>query len=66
MVADCFIEVCVKINDNLVLYTTALVVPDFGNVKFLLSTKSMSEIQTRIDIASKKIIMKKKSFIFMH
>ncbi len=38
--------------------------PDFGNVKFLLSTKSMSELETRIYIASNKIIMKKKSFIF--
>ncbi len=65
VVADSFIEVCFKINDNLVLRTTALIVPDFGNVKFLLSTKSMSELQTRIDIASKKIIMKKNSFIFI-
>ncbi len=41
-VADSFIEVCFKINDDLVLHTAALIVPDFSNVKFLLSTKSMS------------------------
>ncbi len=64
IVSDCFIEVCFKINEDLVLHTTALVVPDFSNIKFLLSTKSMSELQTRIDLASKKIVMKKKSFIF--
>ncbi len=64
IVTDKFIEVCFKINDDLILHTIALVVPHFGNVKFLLSTKSMSELQTRIDIASKRIIMKKKSFIF--
>ncbi len=55
---------CFNINDNLVLHSTVLVVPDFGNVKFLLSTNSMSELQTRIDITSKKIIMKKKCLIF--
>ncbi len=29
VVAESFIEVCFKINDNLVLHTTALIVPDF-------------------------------------
>ncbi len=53
-----------KFSDDLVLHTTAPVVPEFGNVKFLLSTKSMPELQTSIDIASMKITMKKKSFIF--
>ncbi len=64
VMAESFIEVFFKINDNLVLHTTSLIVPDFGNVKFLMSTGSMSELQTVFYVASKKIIMKKKSFIF--
>ncbi len=64
IVSDKFIEVCFKINENLILHAIALVVQNFGNVKFLLSTKSMFELNTQIDIASKRIIMKKKSFIF--
>ncbi len=43
---------------------TALVVPDFGSVKFLLSISSMSQLNSEIDVSSRQISILKKSFVF--
>ncbi len=36
-VANKFIELCFRLKDEYILHTTALIVPDFGSVKFILS-----------------------------
>ncbi len=42
MIANMFIELCFRVKDDHILHTTALVVPDFGSVKFLLSISNMN------------------------
>ncbi len=63
IIVNQFIELCFRLKENYILHTIALV-PDFGSVKFLLSTPSMTQLNSVIDIASKKISVRKKSFIF--
>ncbi len=46
MNANKFIEICFKVNDDFILSTTALIVPDFGSVKFILSTTSMIQLNS--------------------
>ncbi len=58
MLANQFIELCFRV------HTTALVVPDFGSVKFLLSISSMNQVNSVIDVLSRQISIRKKSFIF--
>ncbi len=50
--------------DDYILHTTALVLPDFGSVKFLLSISSMDHLNTMIDVSSRQISICKKSFVF--
>ncbi len=33
--ANKFIKLCFRVKDDFILHTTALVIPDFGSVKFL-------------------------------
>jgi hypothetical protein len=61
---DKFIEVCFKVKDNYIMQTTALIVPDFGNVKFILSSGSMTQLKSIIDMSDLKISVHKKSFLF--
>ncbi len=58
MKANKFIELCFKVKDDYILHTTALVVLDFSSVKFLLS------ISSAIDVSSRQISIRKKSFVF--
>ncbi len=59
-----FIELCLKVKDDYILQTTALMLPDFGSVQFLLSISSMSQLNSVIDVNSRQITIWKKSFIF--
>jgi len=61
---DTFLEIQFKIKEGYMLRTTALVVPDFGNVDFILSTKTMEKLGSVIDLEEKKIKIRKKSFVF--
>ncbi len=62
--ANKFIELCFRVKDDFILYTTALVVPDFGSVKLLLSIFSMNHLNSVIDVSSRQISIRKKSFVF--
>ncbi len=62
--ANKFIELCFRVKDDYILHTTALVVPDFGSVKFLLSISSMDHLNGVIDVSSRQISIRKKSFVF--
>lgn len=62
--ADTFIEFCLKLKEGHYLQSTALVVPDFGNVKLIISNVTMSKMETVIDVASCKLKIRKKSFVF--
>ncbi len=62
--ANKFIELCFRVKDNFILITTALVVPDFGSVKFLLSISSMNYLNSVIDVSARQISICKKSFMF--
>ncbi len=59
-----FIELCFRVKDDYILHTTALVVPDFGSVKFLLSISSMDHLNSVIDVSAQQISIRKKSFVF--
>ncbi len=48
-----FIELCLRIKDDYILHITALVVPDFGSVKFLLSISSMDHLNSVIDVSAR-------------
>ncbi len=58
------IELCFRVKDDFILYTTALVVPDFGSVKFLFSISSINHLNSVIDVSSRQISICKKSFVF--
>ncbi len=62
--ANKFIELCFRVKDDYILHTTALVVPDFGSVKFLLSISIMNHLNSVIDVSSRQISIRKKSFVF--
>ncbi len=64
MKANKFIELCFRVKDDYILHTTALVVPDFGTVKLLLSVCSMNNLNSVIDVSSRNISIRKKSFVF--
>ncbi len=59
-----FIELCFRVKDDFILNTTALVVPDFSSVKFLFSISSVSLLKSVIDVSSRQISIRKKSFVF--
>ncbi len=63
MLANKFIELCFRLNMT-ILHTTALVVPDFGSVKFLLSISSMNQLNSMIDVSSRQISIRKKIIYF--
>ncbi len=50
MIANKFIELCFRVKDDYILHTTALMVPDFGSVKFLLSFSSMNQLNSMVDV----------------
>ncbi len=58
------IELCFRVKDDYILHTTALVVTDFGSVKFLLNISSMNHLNRMIDVSSRQISIRKKSFVF--
>ncbi len=62
--ANKFIELCFRVKDDFILTTTALVVPDFCSVKFLLSISSMKYLNSVIDVSARQISIRKKSFVF--
>ncbi len=62
--ANKFIELCFRVKYDFILTTTALVVPDFGSVKFLLSISSMNHLNSVIDVSARQISIRKKSFVF--
>ncbi len=62
--ANKFIELCFSVKDDSILHNTALVVPDFGSIKFLLSISSMNHLNSVIDVSSRQISIHKKSFVF--
>ncbi len=64
MVANKFIELCFRVKDDYILHTTALVVPDFSSVKFLLSISSMNQLNNVVDVSLRQISIRKKSFVF--
>ncbi len=47
-----------------ILSTTALIVPDFGSVKFILNTTSMIQLNSAIDLPSQRLNIRKNSFVF--
>ena len=59
---DRFLELCFKLPDHQVLFTTALIIPDFGTVKFLLSKNSMSCLEGLMDLRTDTIRFHKKEF----
>ncbi len=59
-----FMELCFRVKDDYILHSTALVVPDFGSVKFLLSISSMDHLNSVIDVSARQISIRKKSFVF--
>ncbi len=64
MKANKFIELCFRVKDDYILHTTALLVPDVGTVKLLLSICSMNNLNSVIDVSSRQISIRKKSFVF--
>ncbi len=64
LIANKFIELCFRVKDDYILQTTALVVADFGSVKFLLSISSMKQMNSVIDVYSRQITIRKKPFVF--
>ncbi len=62
MIANKFIELCFRVKDDYILHTTALVVPDFGSVKFLLSISSMNQLNSVVDVSSRQISIRKNHF----
>ncbi len=62
--ANKFIELCFRVKDDFILTITALVVLDFGSVKFLLSTLSMNHLNSVIDVSARQISIRNKSFMF--
>ncbi len=62
--ANKFIELCFRVKDDFILTTTALVVPHFGSVKFMLSISSMNHLNSVIDLSSRQISIHKKIFVF--
>ncbi len=64
MLANKFNELCFRLKDDYILHTTALVVPDFGSVQFLLSISSMNQLNSVIHVYSRQISIRKKSFVF--
>ncbi len=64
MLAVKFIELCFRQNDDYILHTTALVIHDFDSVQFLLSIYSMNQLNSVIDVNSRQILIRKKSFVF--
>ncbi len=62
--ANKFIELCCIVKDDFILNTTALVVPDFGSVKFLLSITNMNHLNSVIDVSARQISIHKKLFVF--
>ncbi len=59
-----FIESCFRVKYDFILITTALVVPDLGSVKFLLSISSKNHLNSVIDVSARQISIPKKSFVF--
>ncbi len=55
-----FKELCFRVKDDYILHTTALVIPDFGSVQFLLSISSMRQLNSVIDVNSRQISIRKK------
>ncbi len=64
IVANKFIELYFRVKDGYILHTTALVVPDFGSVKLLLSISSMNQLNSMIDVSSRQVSIGKRSFVF--
>ncbi len=62
--ANQFIELCFRVKNDFILTTTALVVPDLGSVKFLLSISTMNHLNNVIDVSARQILIRKKSFVF--
>ncbi len=58
------IELCLRVKDDFILNTTALVIPDFGSVKFLLSISSMNHLNSVIDVSLRQISIRKRLFVF--
>ncbi len=61
--ANKFIKLCFKVKDDFILTTTALVVPDFGSVKFLLSISSMNHLNGVIVVSARQISIGKKTVV---
>ncbi len=59
-----FIELCFRVKDDYILHNTALVVPDFGTVILLLNICGMNNLNSVIDVSSRQISIRKKSFAF--
>ncbi len=59
---DSFIEICFRLSSETVLFTTALLIKDFGSVKFLLSTNSMSKLDSILDLKDNVIKFRRKEF----
>ncbi len=62
--ANKFIELYFRVNDDFILTTTALVVPDFGSVKFLFSISSMNHLNSVIGVSARQISICKRLFVF--
>ncbi len=60
--ASKFIELSFIVKDGYILSITALIVPDFGSVKFISSTTSMIQLNSVIDIASQRVNIRKKTY----
>ncbi len=56
------IELCFR--DDFILTKSALVVPNFGSVNFLLSISSMNHLNSVIDVSTRQISIRKRSFVF--
>ncbi len=63
MIANGFVELCFRLNDDYILHTTTLVVPDFGSVQFLPSISSMNQLNSVIDVNSRLISIRKKNLV---
>ena len=59
---DRFIEVCFRLDEDNILFTTALIIPDFGSVKFILSKNSMTQLEGKINLKSDVAKFHKKEF----
>ncbi len=62
--ANKFIKLWFRAKDDFMLTTTALVVPYFGTVKYLLSISSMNHLNSVIDLSARQISIRKKLFVF--